>query len=427
MKSMYNIIEIRFVDIHGKLKAMNVPVTIHDLQTANSDPVFTEGASIDGSSVDGFTPLENSDLHLIPDPKSLIELSYTEEPKIAVMCEIYQHGKIFVGDTRSRLKSIIDEKLSSRGWKLKVGPEPEFFLLKDKKPVDDGGYADIFPNAIAEGAIKRFPSHLAKAGISCQVHHHEVGSGQYEIEIEHSDALTTADSIVTYKAIVRALAAKIGYSATFMPKPFGDDNGNGMHFHLSVFQGEKNLFSTDKRSEISVLGQQFMAGILEHAEALTVLVAPTVNSFKRLVPGYEAPVYIAWAPLNRSALCRVPMFQDSKTARFEYRCPDPSANPYLALIAIIAAGMDGIDRELELPPPVTSNIFTLSPEERTKLNIRELPGNLFQALGFLEKDDVIRSALGEHIFEHFLNLKKAEWLQYSTQVSDWDFKRYYDV
>ena len=170
-----------------------------------------------------------------------------------------------------------------------------------------------------------------------------------------------------------------------------------------------------------------MAGILEHAEALTVLVAPTVNSFKRLVPGYEAPVYIAWAPLNRSALCRVPMFQDSKTARFEYRCPDPSANPYLALIAIIAAGMDGIDRELELPPPVTSNIFTLSPEERTKLNIRELPGNLFQALGFLEKDDVIRSALGEHIFEHFLNLKKAEWLQYSTQVSDWDFKRYYDV
>jgi glutamine synthetase len=216
---MFNIIEIRFVDIHGKLKAMNVPVTIHDLQTANSDPVFTEGASIDGSSVDGFTPLENSDLHLIPDPESLIELSYTEEPKIAVMCEIYQHGKVFVGDTRSRLKSIIDEKLSSRGWKLKVGPEPEFFLLKDKKPVDDGGYADIFPNAIAEGAIKRFPSHLAKAGISCQVHHHEVGSGQYEIEIEHSDALTTADSIVTYKAIVRALAAKIGYSATFMPKP----------------------------------------------------------------------------------------------------------------------------------------------------------------------------------------------------------------
>jgi glutamine synthetase len=239
--------------------------------------------------------------------------------------------------------------------------------------------------------------------------------------------LTTADSIVTYKAIVRALAAKIGYSATFMPKPFGGENGNGMHFHLSLFQGENNLFSTDKRSEISLLGQHFMAGILEHAEALTVLVAPTVNSFKRLVPGFEAPVYVAWAPLNRSALCRVPMFQDSRTARFEYRCPDPSANPYLALIAIIAAGMDGVDRELELPPPVKSNIFALSSEERTKLDIKELPGNLFQALGFLERDDVIKNALGEHIFEHFLKLKKAEWLQYSTQVSDWDLKRYYDV
>ena len=424
---MFNMIEIRFVDIHGKLKAMNVPVAIHDLQTANSDPVFTEGVSIDGSSVAGFTPLENSDLHLIPDPESLIELSYTEEPKIAAMCEIFQHEKIFVGDTRSRLKSIVDEKLSSRGWKLKVGPEPEFFLLKDNEPVDNGGYADIFPNAIAEGVIKRFPSHLTQAGILCKVHHHEGGSGQYEIEIEHSDVLRTADSIVTYKAIVRALAAKIGYSATFMPKPFGNENGNGMHFHLSLFQGQQNLFSTNKRSEISELGQQFMAGILEHAEALTVLVAPTVNSYKRLVPGYEAPVYITWAPLNRSALCRVPMFRDSKTARFEYRCPDPSANPYLALIAVIAAGMDGIERELDLPPPIKSNIFLLTPKERKKLNIKELPGNLFQALSFLEKDDVIKNALGKHISNHFLNLKQAEWLQYSIQVTDWDLEKYFDV
>ncbi|MCK4848965.1 MAG: hypothetical protein KAT16_08080, partial [Candidatus Heimdallarchaeota archaeon] len=215
--------------------------------------------------------------------------------------------------------------------------------------------------------------------------------------------------------------------ATFMPKPFGNENGNGMHFHLSLFQGEQNLFSTKKRNELSEMGQQFMAGILEHAEALTVLVAPTVNSFKRLVPGYEAPVYIAWAPLNRSALCRVPMFQAAKTARFEYRCPDPSANPYLALIAVIAAGMDGIERELVPPPAIKSNIFKLSPEERTKMNIKELPGNLFQALSFLEKDDVIKNALGEHIYNHFLNLKKAEWLQYSTQVTDWDLKKYYDV
>ncbi len=425
--TVFSVLEIRFVDIHGKLKAMNVPVDIHDFQTAQSDPVFSEGANIDGSSVAGFTPLENSDLHLIPDPESIIELSYTEEPKIAVMCEVRQHDKVFVGDTRSRLKALIEEKLKPRDWILKVGPEPEFFLLEDNKPVDTGKYADIFPNAIAEGVIKRFPSHLEKAGITCKVHHHEVGSGQYEIEIKHSEALHTADSIVTYKAVVRALAAKIGYSATFMPKPFGDANGNGMHFHLSLWEGETNLFSSGKPSEVSTLGEQFMAGILDHAEALTVIVAPTVNSFKRLVPGFEAPVYIAWAPLNRSTLCRIPMFQDPNSARFEYRCPDPSTNPYLALTAIIAAGMDGIDRELELPPPVKSNIFDLTSQEREKLGVRNLPGNLFQALTCLENDRVIQKALGSHIFDHFIKLKKKEWLQYSTQVTDWDWKEYIDV
>ena len=420
-------LEIRFVDIHGKLKAMNVPVNIHDLQTAQSDPIFSLGANIDGSSVSGFTPLENSDLHLVPDPDSLIELSYTEEPKLAVMCEISQHGRVFGGDTRSRLKSVIKEKLTSRGWKLSVGPEPEFFLLKDNQSVDLGTYADIFPDAIAEGIIKRFPTHLETAGIICKVHHHEVGAGQYEIEIKHSDALQTADSIVTYKAIVRALAEKIDHSITFMPKPFSEINGNGMHFHLSLWEGSKNLFTAQKPTEISLLGQQFMAGVLEHAEALTVLVAPTVNSYKRLVPGYEAPVYIAWAPLNRSALCRVPMFQDPQNARFEYRCPDPSSNPYLALTAIIAAGMDGIDRELELPPPVDKNIFKLTPDERKELKIKNLPGNLFQALTFLKEDHVLQEALGPHIYQHFVKLKEAEWLEYSTQVTDWDWKKYFVV
>lgn len=421
---MYNVLEIRFVDIHGKLKAMNVPVNIHDLNTAQSDPIFAQGANIDGSSIAGFTSLENSDLHLVPEPDSLIELSYTEEPKLAVMCEIFQHAKIFQGDTRSRLKTVINEKLTSRGWKLGVGPEPEFFLLKDDQPVDLGKYADIFPDAIAEGVIKRFPAHLEAAGIICHVHHHEAGSGQYEIEIKHSDALRTADSIVTYKAIVRALAEKINHTITFMPKPFGEMTGNGMHFHLSLWQDSTNLFSCDKPSQISLLGKQFMAGILEHAEALTALVAPTVNSYKRLVPGYEAPVYIAWAPLNRSALCRIPMFQDPQTARFEYRCPDPSSNPYLALTAIIAAGIDGIERELELLPAVKRNIYKLTPDERKQLKIKNLPGNLFQALNFLKEDRVIQDALGTHIYEHFIKLKEAEWLEYSTQVTDWDWKKY---
>ena len=424
---MFNVLEIRFVDIHGKLKAMNVPVSIHDLQTAQSDPIFTEGANIDGSSIAGFTPLENSDLHLVPDPDSLIKLSYTEEPKLAVMCEILQHNKIFSGDTRSRLREIINEKLTSRGWKLNVGPEPEFFLLKDQKPVDEGKYADIFPDAIAEGIIKRFPGHLETAGIICKVHHHEGGSGQYEIEIKHSDALQIADSIVNYKAIVRALAEKINHAITFMPKPFGDMNGNGMHFHLSLWEGSNNLFTIEEPTEVSEIGKQFMAGILDHAEALTVLVAPTVNSFKRLVPGYEAPVYIAWAPLNRSALCRIPMFQNPQEARIEYRCPDPSSNPYIALTAIIAAGIDGIDRELELPPAVNRNIFKLTPKEREELKIKTLPGNLFQALTFLKEDRILQEALGSHIYKHFIKLKEAEWLEYSTQVTDWDWKKYFVV
>ncbi|MHA1941232.1 MAG: glutamine synthetase family protein, partial [Candidatus Hodarchaeales archaeon] len=422
MISLYNMLEIRFVDIHGKLKAVNVPVSIHDTQTAQSDPIFVEGANIDGSSIAGFSPIESSDLHLVPDPSSLIELSYTEEPKLAVMCEIFQYGESFKGDTRSRLKMIIDKELTNRGWVLNVGPEPEFFLLKDNLPVDEGDYSDVFPDALAEGVIKRFPSHLEKSGIISKVHHHEVGSGQYEIEIIHSDALKTADAIVTYKAIVRALAAKIGYSATFMPKPFGEMNGNGMHFHLSLWEGESNLFSSGKVNETSELGNQFMAGILDHASALTVIVAPTVNSYKRLIPGYEAPVYIAWAPLNRSALCRIPMFQNPKHSRFEYRCPDPSTNPYLALTALIAAGMDGIKRELELPAPVTKNIFKLSLKEREKLEIKTLPGNLFEALKYLEKDRVLQEALGKHIYSHFMQLKMNEWMEYSTKVTDWDWK-----
>lgn len=424
---MYNMLEIRFVDIHGKIKAVNVPVSIHDTQTAQSDPIFIEGANIDGSSIAGFSPIENSDLHLIPDPNSLIELSYTEEPKLAVMCDIFQHGKLFEGDTRARLKKIIEENLAVRGWTLNVGPEPEFFLLKDNSPVDDGDYSDVFPDALAEGVIKRFPSHLEKSGIISKVHHHEVGAGQYEIEIIHSDALKTADAIVTYKAIVRALAAKIGYSATFMPKPFGEMNGNGMHFHLSIWEGESNLFSSDKINKISDIGKQFLAGILSHAPALTVIVAPTVNSYKRLVPGYEAPVYISWAPLNRSALCRIPMFQNPMHARFEYRCPDPSTNPYLALTAIIAAGMDGIKQDLELPAPVETNIFKLSTKERKKLGIKTLPGNLFEALDYLKKDHVIQKALGNHIYDHFMKLKMKEWMEYSIKVTDWDWDQYINV
>jgi glutamine synthetase len=424
---MYNMLEIRFVDIHGKIRAMNTPIAAQDLTKALNDPVFSEGVNIDGSSVAGFTELSNSDLHLLPEKETLFELPYTDEPKLAVMCEIQQNNRIFEGDTRSRLKQIVEKYLRSRGWSLKIGPEPEFYLLKENDPVDNGEYADTYPDSIAEGVIKRFSLHLSRSTIKPKVHHHEVGPGQYEIEIGHDFLLRTADAIVTYKAIIRALAVKYGYTATFMPKPFYGEAGNGMHFHTSLWEDSTYLFGTNKNNEISTLAKQFMAGILEHAQAMTAIVAPTVNSYKRLVPGYEAPVYLAWGPLNRSALIRVPMFQSPKAARFEYRCPDPSSNPYLAFIVVIAAGMDGIERELELPSPINRNIFRLSSKERKDLNIKTLPGNLFEALSYLEGDTVLRDALGSHIYKQFMKIKKEEWLQYSTQVTDWDWKNFLNV
>lgn len=424
---MFNMLEIRFVDIHGTLKAMNLPVDIEKLSHATTDPVFTEGINIDGSSVAGFTSLENSDLHLLPVPDSLFELPYTDEPKLAVMCEIRQDGKTFAGDTRSQLKKVINEHLTSKGLSLKVGPEPEFYLFKDNVPVDQGQYADIFPNAVVEGMVKRFSQYLTKALIQPKVHHHEVGPGQYEIEIGYDTVLRIADIIVTYKATIRALAAKLGHTATFMPKPFAKLAGNGMHCHLSLWEGAKNLFSDSDPKKISPLAEHFMAGILEHAQAMTVLVAPTVNSYKRLVPGYEAPVYVAWGPLNRSALVRVPMINKPQQTRFEYRCPDPSCNPYLAFISIVTAGMDGIKHELELPPPVKKNIYKLTAIERQENNIKTLPGNLFEALSFLKKDKILCDALGDHICNEFFQLKEQEWLQYSTQVTDWDWKNYLNI
>ncbi len=420
-------LELWFVDIHGRLKAMNIPISVETVSKAVEDPIFSEGVNIDGSSVEGFTSLESSDLHLRPIPETIFELPYTDEPKLAVMCEILQNGQVFGGDTRSRLKYVIEKYLEPKGWLLTAGPEPEFIILKNNRPFDTGQYADVYPNAEAEGMIKRFSQNLTKAKLKPKVHHHEVGLGQYEIEIGHDDVLQIADTIVTYKALIRALAAKIGLMATFMPKPFARTTGNGMHLHLSLWEDVTNLFATDQAQKLSKIANHFMAGIIEHAQALTAIVAPTVNSYKRLVPGYEAPVYVAWAPLNRSALIRVPMFQKSNSARFEYRCPDPSTNPYLTFSAIIVSGMDGIERELELPSPVKRNIFSLSSKKREKLGIKSLPGNLFEALSYLEKDKLICDALGDHICKHFFQLKKQEWLEYSTQVTDWDWKKYLKV
>jgi len=421
-------IEVRFVDIHGRLKAMNLPLdkpaaTIEDVKT---DSIFETGANIDGSSVEGFTPIENSDLNLIPLPETLFQIPYTELPKVASMCEIQRNGKVSDVDTRSRLRQQM-EILLGENQSLNIGPEPEFFIIQDNKPVDSGGYGEIFPSASASGLIKRFSDDLIKAGIVPHVHHHETAPGQYEIELAHHDALITSDTVVNYKGLIRALAVKSGLRATFMPKPFEKINGNGMHFHISLWEGTTNLFATENPNELSELGYQFIAGLLEHARGLTAIVAPTVNSYKRLVPGYEAPVYIAWAPLNRSALIRIPMFTKPAHARLEYRCPDPSSNIYLAILATMAAGIDGIKNNLELAPPIKRNIYKMNTEERIQNNIGSLPGNLHESLGCFKQDKVLQDALGSFISQQFIKQKEREWLDYSIQVTDWDWDKYFNV
>jgi len=428
---MFNMIEIRFVDIHGRLAAMNMPLeeTALSVQDALMDSIFDSGANIDGSSVAGFTPIEDSDLLLKPLKETLFQLPYTEDQKLACMCEILRNGKIYEGDTRSRLRHQM-ERLLGGNQVLRIGPEPEFFIIKDDIPFDQGGYGDVFPTAAASGLIKRFSEDLTTAGVSPRVHHHETAPGQYEIEMLHGDALIIADTIVNYKGLIRGLAEKSGLKATFMPKPFAGMNGNGMHMHISLWDlsdSETNLFASGEPNKLSDKGYQFIAGILDHAMGLTALVAPTVNSYKRLVPGYEAPVYIAWAPLNRSALIRIPMFDKPKHARLEYRCPDPSCNVYMALSGIIAAGMDGIRRNLDLTPPIRQNIYKMTRDERTRQAVGTLPGSLQQALDCFKTDHILRDAIGPYLTNRFIELKEREWLEYSTQVTNWDWSKYFNV
>ncbi len=342
------------------------------------------------------------------------------------MCKILRGTEIFEGDARSRLESQLNILLG-KNRTLMVGPEPEFFLINDNKPADSGTYCDTFPSSAYSGLIKRFTLNLNSIGIIPSVHHHEVAEGQYEIEIGHSDALSIADKIVNFKSLIKALAVRNGLKATFMPKPFKNINGNGMHCHLSIWEDNKNLFSAGTVTEISDIAKNFMAGLLEHAKSLTAIVAPTVNSYKRLIPGFETPVYISWAPRNRSALIRIPLFKRPEHARIEYRCPDPSSNSYLSLIAILAAGMDGVNNNLELIDPVKRNIYHMTPKERKDLNIEPLPGSLSNALEFLKQDKILRKALGEYIFNQFIEHKEAEIHDYSRQITDWDWKNYFDV
>ncbi len=425
-------ISFQFTDVNGVVKSVDGPK--NQMKKALEDGIW-----FDGSSVEGFARIQESDMHLVVDPDTYAILPWTPDDmkRARVLCDIYlPNGKPFDGDPRGLLKRRLAHLKEERKWIMNVGPEPEFFLfLQNGKenvhpvPHDVGGYFDFSANDEAVQVRTELMDALYKMGLEIEMGHHEVALGQHEIDFRFADALKTADNVLTLKYAVKAIAAQHGLIASFMPKPVYGINGSGMHCHQSIFNldGENLFYNSKDPFKLSKLAYQYIAGQLLHARALAAVVAPTVNSYKRLVPGYEAPVYIGWAQVNRSALIRIPqpMVEKQDTVRLEVRFPDPSSNPYMAFNAMLAAGLDGIDRDLNCPEPLNQmNVYDLSEETRKKLGIEMLPGSLFEALLAFESDQVLQDALGESLTKAFLKSRYAEWEDFRTHVTDWELNRY---
>ncbi len=425
---------LQFTDVTGAVKSVDIPV-----QRLTS--ALEEGVWFDGSSVEGFARIQESDMRLVLDAATYAVLPWSqpERRRARIFCDIYRpDGTRFVGDPRGVLKRVLSD-LDKRGWKFNVGPEPEFFLLRRNGPDlvhpvphDVGGYFDFSASDEAQQVRNELMLALGGMGLEVEMGHHEVALGQHEIDFHFDDALLTADKVVTLKYTVKALAAQHNLVATFMPKPIFGINGSGMHTHQSIVGSKgKNLFfeSSDPHG-LSAMARGFIAGQMAHARAMAAVVAPTVNSYKRIVPGYEAPVYVCWAQINRSAMIRIPAATEGAemSTRVELRCPDPSCNPYLAFAVMLAAGLDGIDRKLTCPPPVNDlNIYEMSPEELAELGISQLPGSLDEALEALASDELLIDTIGREVYEAFVRAKRAEWDEYRTRVMDWEVKRYLET
>jgi len=433
-KENVKFVSLQFTDVTGVVKSVDIPA--HRLGDAMEDGVW-----FDGSSVEGFARIQESDMRLVLDTETYAVLPWSpaELRRARVFCDIYTpDGVPFAGDPRGTLKRIL-AAIQSRGWTYNVGPEPEFFLFRRNGPDiihpvphDVGGYFDFSASDDAVRVRTELMNALFGMGLEVEMGHHEVALGQHEIDFRFADALRAADNILTLKYTVKAIAAQHGLVASFMPKPIFGINGSGMHCHQSLFDanGENLFFDAQDEFSLSSLAYGFIAGQLQHARALAAVVAPTVNSYKRLVPGYEAPVYVGWAQINRSALIRIPHYTSGreKSTRAELRFPDPSANPYLALCAMLAAALDGIDRQLTCPQPLNNvNVYQLTNEERLAMNIAELPGSLAEALRELEKDSVLQDALGPVIYEAFHRAKWAEVEESRMHVTDWELQRYLET
>jgi glutamine synthetase len=434
-------VSLQFTDIVGQVKSVQVPM--HQLEEA-----VEHGKWFDGSSIEGFARIAESDMFLVPDLDTFSAIPW--EPGLGangedrlhtgsarVICDVFTpNGEPFPGDPRGVLKRQL-ARLRDKGYILNTGPELEFFLLKrdngvvEPLPHDAAGYFDLSEDLGTE-VRKEMMNALEDFGIKVETAHHEVATGQHEIDFQYADALRTADNAVTFKTTLKAVAATKGLYATFMPKPFFGINGSGMHTHQSLWDIKKgrNAFSDPKDEYgLSEVARQYIAGVLEHARGMIAVLAPLVNSYKRLVPGYEAPVYVGWARINRSALIRIPQISrgQGNSTRIELRCPDPSSNPYLAFAAMLAAGLDGIERKLTPPAPVEENLYHFDAAKLESRKIRQLPGTLREALDELSRDEVIREALGEHIFERSVEDKTEEWDEYRMQVSAWEVDRYLEA
>ena len=419
-------IRLQFTDIFGVLK--NVAITIEQLEKALDGELM-----FDGSSIHGFTRIEESDMYLRPDLKTFVVFPWRpREGGVArLICDVYNpDGTPFAGDPRYALKKVLAEA-AEMGYTMQVGPELEFFMFhvdKDGKPTlethDDAGYFDLAPVDLGENARRAMVLTLEEMGFEIEASHHEVAPGQHEIDFKYSDALDVADKILTFKMVVRSTAQRHGMHATFMPKPIFGINGSGMHMNQSLFIDGKNAFyDPSTPDQLSETAKHYIGGLIRHARSFAAITNPTVNSYKRLVPGYEAPVYIAWSGRNRSPLIRIPAKRGSST-RVELRNPDPACNPYLAIAAALKAGLDGIKNKIQPPPPTDLNIYHMTEADRSGLGIASLPGSLEEALFELSNNDVIKSVLGDHIYEKFIEAKTVEWDSYRVKVHPWEVEAY---
>lgn len=425
-------ITLQFIDIFGTIKNVTIPAS-------RLEEAIDRGVWFDGSSIQGFARIYETDMLLLPEVETYCLLPWEKGNRIARMfCEVRNpDGTLFDGDPRYILKKAC-QRAGRAGYIYNTGPEFEFFLFKKQDsdalqpvPHDVGGYFDFSPLDEADVVRQEIAITLEKMGISVEKMHHEVAIAQHEVDIVYGEALPSADNVSTVKYVIKAIAALHGLYATFMPKPLFGVNGSGMHVHQSLFdeKGNNLFFDPSDPYKISKKAYKFIAGQFEHADGISALIAPTVNSYKRLVPGYEAPVYICWAQINRSALIRIPRFVKGreKSTRLELRCPDPSANPYLAFAAMLDAGMDGIERRLNPGNPVEENVFLFDANQLREKGIRHLPTTLLSAIEALENDALLKKTLGTHCFEMYIRAKRSEWNEYARQITNWELERYLDA